>query len=500
MRSTRLRAFLAVCVVALAACSGGSSGSSASKSTSTTAAAAGASTPAQKLHWKSCDNGQCATLSVPLDESRPFGPQVKLALAMEPAKKPDERIGSLLINPGGPGAPGTDFVKPVATELPEAITDRFDIVGWDPRGTGASDPVDCGKKLDYLFDVDTAPADAAESAALSAASQRFANACEAGSPNLLPHIASIDTVHDMDRIRAALGDDKLTYAGFSYGTYLGALYAEHYPDHVRALLLDGAIDPSVSVDDVQIQQAQGFEASLGTFLRSCARDTSCAYHHGGDPKAALDALRARIARTPMKGGAGRTLGPSQLDIALAAPLYSGSGGYKVLATALSKADHGDPSALLELFDEYVTRNPDGTYSTEWPAFLAISCADGPNLSPAAAAALQVRAAQAAPYFGASNVGLSLPCSYWPVPPVNAAPTPVSAPSAPPVVVVGTTGDPATPIEWAQGLAGELGDARLVTVDGSTHTSSLEANPCLDAANVAYLVHLRPPKVGLRCGS
>jgi pimeloyl-ACP methyl ester carboxylesterase len=201
----------------------------------------------------------------------------------------------------------------------------------------------------------------------------------------------------------------------------------------------------------------------------------------------------------MKGAGGRTLGPSELDIALAAPLYSGAGGYKVLASALREAEAGDPAQLLELFDEYVTRSPNGNYSSEWPAFLAISCADGPNLSASAATALQATAGKAAPYFGASNVGLSLPCSYWPVPPVNPVPAPIAAPGAPPIVVVGTTGDPATPIAWAQGLTKELGaNARLVTVDGTTHTSSLDGNPCLDAVTSAYLVHLKSPRPNLVC--
>ena len=269
MSSTRLRAFLAVCVLALAACSGGSSRATRA-TTSSTGAATNQGVAAPKLDWKRCADGECATLAVPFDAAQPSGKQIKLALARVPAKKPDERIGSLLINPGGPGAPGTDFANPVAAQLPASITDHFDIVGWDPRGTGSSSPVDCGKKLDYLFNADTAPDDAAERAELEHASERFASECQARSGALLSHIASADTVQDMDRIRAALGDKKLTYAGFSYGTYLGALYAARYPENVRALLLDGAIDPAVPVDEVAIQQAKGFEASLDAFLEDCA--------------------------------------------------------------------------------------------------------------------------------------------------------------------------------------------------------------------------------------
>lgn len=495
MSSLRLRALLAVCVLALAACSSSGDDANPAATSTTTKAKPGA---AAKLDWSSCDDGECATLSVPVDAADPAGEQIDLALARVPANQPDERIGSLLINPGGPGAPGTDFVETVASELPESITDRFDIVGWDPRGTGASSPVDCGNQLDYLFDVDTAPDDAQEQTALADASKRFANACKKGSGALLAHISSIDTAHDMDRIRAAVGDKKLTYAGFSYGTYLGALYAEEYPDRVRALVLDGAIDPAIPVEEVSLQQAKGFEQSLDAFLEDCAQKQKCEFHNDGDPRGALDELRARIDREPMEGDNGETLGPTQLDIAIAAPLYSGAGGYRVLANALAKAKDGDPSAMLRLFDDYVLRDANGHYADEWPAFLAISCLDGPDLDATEITAMQARAAQAAPYFGASNLGLSLPCAYWPIPPVNPVPTAVTAPDTPPIIVVGTTGDPATPVAWADGLARELGNARLITVDGTTHTSSLDGNPCLDQALTAYFVRLKPPEPDFRC--
>ncbi len=496
MPSPRLRALLAVCILSLAVCSGGGAEAKAPKPSSTSSTTS--SGTATALTWNDCGRGQCAVLRVPLDAAKPTGEQIKLALARVPAGRPDERIGSLLINPGGPGAPGTDFVETVASQLPSSITDRFDIVGWDPRGTGASSPVDCGRKLDYLFDVDSAPDDAAEQAALADASAQFAEDCKRRSGILLEHIASIDTVRDMERIRGALGDDKLTFAGYSYGTYLGALYAQEYPDRVRMLVLDGAIDPAIPVDEVSLQQAKGFEQSLTAFLDDCAWKKSCELHNDGNPRAALDEIRARIERRPMEGDGGQRLGPTQLDIAIGAPLYSGAGGYRVLARALAKARDGDPQPLLRLFDDYVLRDANGRYAAEWPAFLAISCLDGPELDPDQIWAMQARAAQQAPYFGAANIGLSLPCAYWPVPPVNPTPTAVTAPTSPPIVVVGTTGDPATPVAWAAGLARELGNARFVTVVGTTHTSSLDGNPCLDRALTAYLIRLVPPRPGLRC--
>jgi pimeloyl-ACP methyl ester carboxylesterase len=500
MSSLRLRTRLAVglvvlvATVALAACSNGD-GSSAPPAS---AASSSTSAPgARELDWSDCDEGECATLAVPLDPADPGGEQIELALARAPAADPEARIGSLLVNPGGPGAPGTDFVESVASALPESITDRFDIVGWDARGTGKSSPVDCGRKLDYHFDVDTAPDDAAEATALAEASARFARACEQGSGDLLRHIASIDTVHDMDRIRAAVGDDELSYLGLSYGTYLGALYAQEYPDRVRALVLDGAVDPAIPVEAVSLQQAKGFEQALDAFLDDCARRDDCAFHNDGDPRAALDALRSRIERDPLERD-GQMLGPTQLDIALAAPLYAGEGGYRPLARALADARDGDPDALLAFFDAYMLRDPSGSYAAEWPSFLAISCVDGPALDAADVPALQASAARQAPYFGASNIGLSVPCAFWPVPPVNAEPTSVTAPGAPPIVVVGTTGDPATPVAWAESLAAQLGNARLVTVDGTTHTSSLDANACLDRVLERYLLRRQAPEPGLRC--
>lgn len=492
MSTRRPLALLVAGVLLPAACSGGGGDSTAPHSSSTTRTGTG---PA--LRWHDCGAKQCATLPVPLDPAQPAGPKIRLALARIPAPDPGARLGSIVINPGGPGAAGTDFVEAAEQLLPASITDRFDIVGWDPRGTGRSSPVRCGGRLDYLFAPDASPDDPAEEARLEAAAQRFARDCQRTSPQLLGRISSLDTARDLDRIRAALGEQKLNFLGLSYGSYLGTLYAQQFPNRIRAMVLDGAIDPAVPLKDVAVEQAQGFESAFRSFLDWCAHDKSCAFRHGGRPREAYDALRAKVERRPIRDR-GRSLGPTQFDIGVTAPLYAGADAYSMIAEALHRAERGDPVPLLESFDEYVGRKAGGNYDPEWSAFLAISCLDGPDLDAAAMRALQARAAAAAPDFGAATIALSAACSFWPVPPVTTAPAPIHAPGAPPIVVVGTTGDPATPLVWAQGLARELGSARLVTVGGTTHTSSLDRNPCLDPVLVAYFVRLRPPARNLRC--
>jgi len=493
--------FLLALALAAAGCSdSGSSARAPRRAPTTTTAPASTTTlgpfvPAP-LQWQRCADGECATLRVPLDPARPQGATIDLALSRVRARDQGARIGSLLVNPGGPGAPGTGFAPVVASRLPDAIRDRFDVVGWDPRGTGRSTRVDCGDRLDYLFDLDVAPEDAAERAALEASGRRFADACAAGSGPMLPHLTSDDSVQDMELIRRALGDERLTYAGFSYGTYLGARYAQAFPDHVRALVLDGALDPSLDLEQTNVQQAQGFERALDAFFAWCA-SRQCSFRNGGDPRVAYETLRASVDAHPMTDS-GRTFGATQLDLAVAAPLYLGADGYPDLAAALRAAQRGDPSALLDQFDEYVGRNRDGTYNGEWAAFLATGCADGPNPTIPAFFAMQARAAVAAPDFGADNVGLGFPCSVWPAPAPVQTPRPVSAPTAPPIVVVGTTGDPATPVQWATALASELGSGRLVTVEGTSHTSLLNGDRCLDAIATAYLVDLVAPATAQTC--
>ncbi len=364
-------------------------------------------------------------------------------------------------------------------------------------GPGRAEPVDCGTNLDARFATDSSPDDPAELAALEQSAKDLVAACVRRSGDLLAHISTADTVQDLDVLRAALGDDRLTYMGFSYGTFIGALYAQRYPDHVRALVLDGAIDPALPVEDVAIQQAQGFDASLARFLAWCHARSSCAFHGGGDVRRAYDALVRKADATT--GGGSDRLGPTQFDIAVAAVLYGGEPEFPTLASSLRADEQGDTSRLLSLYDSYVGKTGD-SYDSEWPAFIAISCADGPNLSVAAMEALQRRAAAAAPDFGAANIGLGFECAYWPYPPTRTAVGPVHAQTQVPLLVVGTRGDPATPFSWAESLTNQLGTARLVAVDDSTHTASLNGNRCLDAILVRYLVDLVPPASGTACGA
>ncbi len=454
------------------------------------------------LHWSRCDGGECASLDVPLGYGDPTAGSLRLALFRVPARVPGSRVGSLLLNPGGPGGSGVDYLRQAVGEIPGELRDRFDLVAWDPRGAGRSDPVDCGPSLDSYFAVDTSPETGAEWASAERAARSFAAACREGSgTGLLAHVDTLSTVRDMDRIRAALGEARLTYLGYSYGTLLGAFYAQEFPQRVRALVLDGAVDPSIPPERTAIQQAQGFEQNLMAFLASCGQGTRCRFAGGGDPVAAYDGIMRGIDRQPLKVATVegvRLLGPSEADIAVAAALYSRE-SWSYLAQGLDAAAGGDGSVLLGFFDQYVERRPDGSYGTQWTSFIAISCVDGPAVPGGAAGFRRIaeEAAAAAPHFGRANVVLGLPCAFWPVPPVLTT-GPVHAEGAPPVVVIGTSRDPATPLVWSEGLARQLG-ARLVVHEGEGHTAFPQDDRCLDPAVISYLVSTVLPRPGLRCG-
>lgn len=456
------------------------------------------STGTAPLAWSACGTGtECATLTVPLDRSGRDPGSIGLALFRHRA---DGRpIGSLLVNPGGPGASGRFLATDADRVFPAAVRARFDIVAWDPRGTGASSPVDCGPDLDAFFAVDRDPRTAAAVRANVAAARAFAAACARRSGRLLAHVATRDTVADMDAIRAALGESQLSYLGFSYGTYLGTRYALRYPARVRAMVLDGAVDPQVGVAAGSIQQSDGFERDLQMFLADCAGRPACAFYAGGNPQSALRRLLDAIAAEPLFAGPDRTLGPTEARLGIVTALYGGRSAWPPLAEALAAAARGDGSQLLGFSDQYVERKPDGTYGSGQAAFFAISCLDGQLPSTLAQVQAIARAsARTAPILGPFNAWLGLPCAYWPVRPVD-GPAPVRAPRGlPTVVVIAGRNDPATPYAWGAALARELG-ARLISVDTEEHTAYTDGGACVQDPVDAYLVSGTPPASDRSCG-
>jgi pimeloyl-ACP methyl ester carboxylesterase len=454
-----------------------------------------------KLDWKSCSDGsECAKLTVPLDYEHPGnGKTMKVALLRVRATDRKNRIGSLLMNPGGPGAPGTKFARDFASILPDEITKRFDIVGFDPRGSGETSPVKCEDNLDGVFSADYSPDTPAERADLDTKLQQLAQSCEARSGDLLPYVSSESTVRDMDRIRQAVGDKKLTYVGYSYGTYLGTLYAKLFPKKVRALVLDGAIDPNLSAVEIGSEQAGGFERSLDAFLANCSANRRCPFYNAGNSAGAFDQLAAQIDAQPLAAGNGRTLGGGEFDLGVAQALYSGRAGYPQLEQALAAALRGDGARLLGLSDEYTGRHDDGAYDSSQPAFWAIGCRDGPAVGgPDAYEAAEPQFRAAAPRVGVALLNAGLICAYWPVPPVKNL-APIRVDGTPPILVIGTTNDPATPLKWAQGLAGELSSGVLLTAEGTQHTSFATAgNTCVDDKVTKYLVDLQPPPNDTKC--
>ncbi|HWW53337.1 MAG TPA: alpha/beta hydrolase, partial [Acidimicrobiales bacterium] len=433
-------------------------------------------TAAPALTWQACGTGrQCATLSVPLDYSHPDGRHIGIALERHPAT--GARLGSLVLNPGGPGESGIDSMDLFLSTLSNTLVSRYDLVTFDPRGVGRSAPIHCldSAGLDRFLAVDPAPPDAAGLQSLLAEDRVFAAGCQAQSGDLLPFVGTADAARDMDLIRQALGEPKLTYLGFSYGSLLGAMYAAQFPTHVRAMVLDGAVDPALDSVSTSEQQATGFDKELNAFFAYCAATTSCAWHPGNDQRAAFDNLLASIRAHPLVVG-NRTVGPGEAYLGVVTPLYS-KDNWPDLGLALQRAFQGDGSVLLQLFDFYTQRRSDGTYPNTVEANAAIDCADQQWPSDLGQyPALASTAAKTAPEFGPANIYSGMVCALWPYR-TPARPAPTSAPGAPPIVVVGSTGDPATPYAWAQSLARELTSGVLLTRQGEGHTG-YQSSACI----------------------
>ena len=429
--------------------------------------------PAVRLVWRSCGGGgfQCSTLRVPLVDADPSLGAVDLALTRKRAGSPQRRIGSLVINPGGPGASAVGYLQAAFTQIPAGVRDRFDLVAFDPRGVGRTAPVRCGTTadLDRYFAIDPSPDNAGELAALEQGNAELVAGCERRSGKTLPYVSTVDAARDLDKVRAALGDDKLTYLGYSYGTSLGAAYLDLFPTRVRAMVLDGGIDPTLTWDRLLEGQSKGFDRALEAFLADCEK-TRCAFRQAvtGDLGDAYDRLAAQVETTPLSGDANRDVGPSEFSLGVGAGLYSRKNGWPAIADGLAAAENGDGAGLLALNDSYLDRTSDG-YQNVSEANISVHCIDRPwprDSRPYVALAERVR--KDAPRFGPAIALSGLACADWPVAPVS-SPHPVVGKGAPPVLVIGTTGDPATPYAWSVALAGGLESGVLLTYRGDGHT-------------------------------
>lgn len=478
----------------------------------------------QRLDWGSCqdyassDLGrmavglpdlQCARMKVPLDYAEPDGPSIQIGVLRKPATGQGERIGSLVLNPGGPGASGTEAAAALsATPTMTKLGARFDIVGFDPRGIGASRPqLECYTAEERDADrADDGETDGTKAGVAKAerAEREFAETCAERTEHgekMLANLGTRDVVRDMDVLRSVLGDKKLTYLGYSYGTRIGYTYAEAFPDKVRALLLDGALDPEQDVVESLVAQGEGFGKAFDEFARWCVKRSDCAL--GKDPKRAVrayqDLVRPLIDRK-VDLADGRQLSFEDATTATVHALYSQS-LWEQLNTGLNELSRNRGEQLVTLADQYMERNKDGSYGTIQDVLVAVRCVDDPPVTDLAKiTAAQKRFAKAAPFLdpGTPLGGYRDACSFWPAENTGEPHLP-DVKDVPPALVVSTTGDPATPYRAGVQLAKAMG-GRLLTFEGTQHTVFAQGNKCVDDAGVAYLLDGKLPEEGIRCSA
>ena len=459
---------------------------------------------AQRLDWTRCEDAWCATLEVPVDYENPTGETIELALVNVPARRASKRIGSLVINPGGPGASGVDYARAADVVVGKRVRDAYDVVGFDPRGVGRSAPIDCltDAELDAYVGGDPTPDDASEEEDYARRARAFGQSCRATAGALLGHVSTREAARDMDVLRAALGEDKLTYLGASYGTFLGATYADLFPEKVGRMVLDGVIAPDLTLEEINLGQAKGFERATRAWAAYCVEKRDCPM--GDSVEQVMKGMRTFLAsvdesplpRTGDNAVPRLTEGWAAIGIAIA--MYD-QGNWQFLVDAMGEAIAGDGSSLMQLADQYAHRNPGGQYSdNSMEVIYAVNCLDKSDTADLdERRRLAEESLKDAPTWGPYLMWSSLPCGSWPVRPTG-EPKEVAAKGADPIVVIGTTRDPATPYEWSVRLRRQLDKAALITFDGDGHTAYTRSNKCVDRAVDAYYVKGTMPKDGLRC--
>ncbi|HEV7418421.1 MAG TPA: alpha/beta hydrolase [Mycobacterium sp.] len=492
------------------------------EATSTPATSAAIPAPAP-VDWGQCaadgynggkypDGAECGTLEVPVDYAKPDGAKAQLALIR--FKATGDKVGSLVVNPGGPGLSGVEYAADDEEYLTPPILERFDRVGFDPRGVGGSTPaIRCDSDAD--FDRSRADAgvmvNAADAERENAETRQFVQRCiDKVGQEFLANAGTANVVKDLDQLRAALGDAKLTYLGYSYGTQIGSQYAEAFPQNVRAIVLDGAIDPSVGALEALVDQSAAFQKVFDNYAADCAAAPRCPL--GSDPAKAVAVFHQLVdplVRTPALTDDPRGLTYQDALMGTADALYDDDSWPTLTDGLRALAAGGHPDELLALADEYYERDEDGHYSNSDDAFTSIDCVDRPYpKDPAAYLEFDKRVREVEPFraYGSftGQVGFlgnysrfpANVCSFWPAPPTT-QPHRASAPGLPTVLVISTTDDPATPYQNGVDLAEQLGGA-LLTFEGSQHTASFFGNTCVDDATTKYLIDLTVPPKNTRC--
>ena len=453
----------------------------------------------QQIAWRDCDSFECASIEVPLDYAHPSGDTIELAILRRRANDRANRVGSLLINPGGPGVSGIGYAQNSEYAFNEPILDRYDIVGWDPRGVGASSAVECmsDQATDEYLAADGTPDSPAEVQRILELQRAFTRGCERNSRGLLSHVGTMDSARDIDIIREVLGEGRTDYFGASYGTELGATYADLFPERVGRMVLDGALDPSVSSQQLAVGQLRGFQRAVSAFIDDCITREGCPIGPtAADAEQQVIDLLWQADTLPLTTNSDRVLTEALATTGVIAAMYDQASGWPALRIGLDRALQGDGTVLLALADSYSERNPDGTYASNInDAFPTISCTDRPETSTVAQIRKTIpRLQRISPIFGRGFAWAASSCSGWPVAD-GEFPRKLMAIGSAPILVVGTTRDPATPYEWSVGLAKQLDAGVLLSRNGDGHTAYNAGNSCIDNFIEAYLIDgvVPPPR-------
>lgn len=459
---------------------------------------------AQQLTWSTCTGGECAKLKVPIDYAKPSGGSIELALLRVKARNQGSRIGSLVVNPGGPGGSGVEYATYANQIVGSEVRKRFDIVGFDPRGVGRSAPIDCldDKDLDAFLGTDPTPDTPAEEQGLVAEAKKMADGCAAKNPQLIAHVSTVDAAKDMDILRAALGEQKLNFLGKSYGTFLGATYADLFPKLVGRFVLDGVVAPDLTSQEISLGQAKGFELATRSYVADCVKDPDCPVGQSVEEGMTWiqDFLKGLDAQ-PLPVTDDQTvtqLSEAWGSMGIANAMYEQS-YWKQLSDALRDAKGGDGNSLMRLADDYARRTPGGQYQSNiMEVIYAVNCSDKADTADIPTVEANADAAvKEAPTWGRFLAWGSVACGVWPVKPATPIHK-VTAAGSGPIVVVGTTRDPATPYEWSVRLRNQLSNATLITFDGDGHTAYTRSNSCVDTPINDYYVNGTVPQDGLKC--